>query len=146
VLAIHPFGKIPAMRDGTFELFEAKAIATYADRAFPGPRLIPEDAKLAGKTEQWISAINTSVFPGVVGYMQAHAFPKGPGGKADAAAIAALMPSVRRHIHILDRAVDATGHLAGDDFDAGGYLPPAHPRLSDGISRERRHDGRLWRA
>ena len=46
VLAIHPFGKIPAMRHGDFELFESKAIGTYLDRMFPGPHLIPEDARV----------------------------------------------------------------------------------------------------
>ena len=29
--AIHPFGKVPVMRHGDFELCESKAIATYLD-------------------------------------------------------------------------------------------------------------------
>ena len=29
ILAIHPFGKMPVLRHGDFELFESKAIATY---------------------------------------------------------------------------------------------------------------------
>ena len=33
--AIHPFGKVPVMRHGDFELCESKAIATYLDLAFP---------------------------------------------------------------------------------------------------------------
>jgi glutathione S-transferase len=37
VKAIHPFGKIPVMRHGDFELCESKAIATYLDLAFSGP-------------------------------------------------------------------------------------------------------------
>ena len=40
---IHPFGKMPAMRHGEFELFELKAICSYIDAAFPGPPLIPRD-------------------------------------------------------------------------------------------------------
>ncbi|MGA9728767.1 MAG: glutathione S-transferase family protein, partial [Methylocella sp.] len=31
VNAIHPLGKVPAMRHGQFQLFESKAIVTYAD-------------------------------------------------------------------------------------------------------------------
>src|SRR5215470_16190765 len=38
--AIHPFGRIPAMRHGDLELCESKAIATYIDRNFDGPKLI----------------------------------------------------------------------------------------------------------
>src|SRR6185436_13016570 len=49
--AIHPFSKIPVMRHGDFELFESKAIATYIDRTFDGPALIPADAKGAALTE-----------------------------------------------------------------------------------------------
>ena len=48
VTAIHPFGKIPVMRHGDFELCESKAIATYLDLVFPGPRLIPTAAASGG--------------------------------------------------------------------------------------------------
>src|SRR5258707_12704931 len=113
LLAIHPYGKIPAMRHGDFELFESRAIAGYADRLFPGPRLMPDDAKLAAKAEQWISAINTSVFPALFGYMQANAFPKGPDGKPDRAIVDGFLPAVHGHIGILDGAVASAGHLAG---------------------------------
>ena len=41
--AIHPFGRIPAMRHGDLELCESKAIATYIDRHFDGPKLIPDE-------------------------------------------------------------------------------------------------------
>ena len=39
--AIHPFGKIPAMRHGDLSLYETKAICSYIDLAFGGPPLIP---------------------------------------------------------------------------------------------------------
>src|SRR5436190_24254094 len=39
--AIHPFGKIPVMRHGDVTLCESKAIATYIDRMFDGPKVIP---------------------------------------------------------------------------------------------------------
>ena len=41
--AIHPFGKVPVMRHGDVDLCESKAIATYIDRVFDGPKVIPED-------------------------------------------------------------------------------------------------------
>src|SRR4051794_38406991 len=58
--AIHPFGKIPVMRHGDVELCESKAIATYIDRVFDGPKVIPDDAKLAAQVEQWVSLGNKS--------------------------------------------------------------------------------------
>ena len=123
VCAINPFGKIPAMRHGTFELFESKAIATYVDLTFAGPRLVPEDAKLAARTEQWISAINTSIFPRIVGYMQANAF-AGDGGP-DQTKIHEMLPGVRATIEIVGRAVEPGGHLVDDDFTlADVFLMP----------------------
>jgi glutathione S-transferase len=53
VRAIHPFGKMPVLRHGDFTLCESKAIATYLDRAFPGPALTPADPMLAARMEQW---------------------------------------------------------------------------------------------
>ena len=39
VKAIHPAGQVPVMRHGDVALFESKAIATYIDRVFPGPKI-----------------------------------------------------------------------------------------------------------
>ena len=63
IRALHPFGKMPVLRHGDLVLCESKAIATYLDRAFDGPQLIPSDPRLAGLTEQWISFINTAIDP-----------------------------------------------------------------------------------
>ena len=57
VYAIHPFGKVPVMRHGDIELCESKAIVTYIDKTFPGPALIPEDARGAAEVEQWVSLV-----------------------------------------------------------------------------------------
>ena len=61
VLAIHPAGQVPAMRHGDVVLFESKAIATYIDRAFPGPKFIPEDLVPLALVEQWVSYGNAKV-------------------------------------------------------------------------------------
>lgn len=44
-LAVSPFGKIPAMRDGDFGLADSTAIVTYIDTLHPDPNLIPTDAR-----------------------------------------------------------------------------------------------------
>ena len=117
ILAIHPFGKMPVLRHGDVELCESKAIATYLDRSFPGPQLIPSDPRLAGLTEQWVSLVN-SVMDGTLirTYLFAHIFPKTADGKPDRKAIDAVTPAVREQLGILDKAVAKTGYLAGDQF------------------------------
>jgi glutathione S-transferase len=115
VLAIHPFGKIPVMRHGDVELCESKAIATYLDRAFPGPALMPSDPRLAAQAEQWISLVN-SVMDGtfIRTYLFCYIFPKTEDGKPDRKAIEAVTPALRQQIQLLDKAVAKTGYLAGD--------------------------------
>jgi glutathione S-transferase len=115
VCAIHPFGKMPVLRHGDFTLCESKAIATYLDRAFPGPALTPEDPMLAARMEQWVSLINTVMDPTLVRtYLFAYAFPKTADGAPDRAIIDAVLPKVRQQLGMLDQAVAAESHLAGD--------------------------------
>jgi glutathione S-transferase len=117
VAAVHPFGKIPVMRHDGFELCESKAIATYLDRMFPVPQVIPSDPRLAALTEQWVSLVNTVMDSCLIRtYLFGYIFPKTADGSPDRKAIDAIAPAVRDQIGILDRAVAKTGHLAGDQF------------------------------
>ena len=63
IVAIHPLGKMPAMRHGDVRLFESKAIASYIDAVFDGPKVIPHDTLKAAEVDQWVSLVNTSVDP-----------------------------------------------------------------------------------
>jgi len=116
VNAIHPFGKIPVMRHGDFELCETKAIATYLDKTFPGPKLIPDDARAAAQTEKWVSIINTMVDPlWVRRYVFAYIFPKTADKSPDRATIDAAVPEMRKQAEILDQGL-AGGGFAGNGF------------------------------
>jgi glutathione S-transferase len=115
--AIHPFGKIPAMRHGDVCLCESKAIATYIDRSFSGPKVIPDDPRGAAETEKWVSLINTQIDPIMVRqYLLNYVFPKTADGTPDRKAIDAALPAMQSQINVLDRAVSTSGHLAGNGF------------------------------
>jgi glutathione S-transferase len=115
--ALHPLGKIPGMRHGDVELFESKAIVTYIDKTFPGPKLIPEDARGAAQVEQWVSLVNTAIDPCLVRvYLLNYFFPKTADGKPDRAVIDGVLPAMQKQIGLLDQAVAKTGHLAGAGF------------------------------
>lgn len=129
IRAIHPFGKMPVLRHGEFELFESKAIATYLDRSFPAPFVFPPDPRLAALTEQWVSLVNTLVDHTLIRtYLFAYIAPKTAGGEPDRATIDAVMPALREQIGVLDTAVAATGHLVGDGitFADLNLLPILH--------------------
>jgi glutathione S-transferase len=117
VFAIHPFGKMPVLRHGDFALCESKAIATYLDRSFAGPQLIPSEPRLAALTEQWVSLVNTVMDATLIRtYLFAHIAATRSDRAPDRAAIEAVMPAVREQLGILDRAVAGTGYLVGDQF------------------------------
>lgn len=113
VTCIHPAGQVPCLRHGDVALFESKAIATYVDKAFPGPKLIPDDALGAAKVEQWVSYTNAKVDKWI---MREFVVPsvffdksKGP----DTARIEASLPEIEKCAKVLDDAVAKTGYLAG---------------------------------
>lgn len=62
----HPWGKIPSMAHGDFELFETSAICRYVNEGFEGPSLMPEDLKARAIAEQWVSALNCYAYDAVV--------------------------------------------------------------------------------
>jgi glutathione S-transferase len=114
--AVHPFGKIPVMRHGDVTLCESKAIATYIDRVFDGPKVIPEAPQAAARVEQWVSLGNVEFDKLMIRqYVVGYAFPKEPG-KPDMAAIKAAAEKMKPQVEVLDRAVAPTGYLAGDSF------------------------------
>ncbi|WP_227270899.1 glutathione S-transferase family protein [Roseobacter weihaiensis] len=51
-LARHPFGRVPSLNHGGFELYETSAIQRYLDVAFPQQPLTPACAKSVGRTVQ----------------------------------------------------------------------------------------------
>lgn len=114
---LNPFGRIPALRDGDFVLFETPAICRYLDRSLPGPKLIPADARAEAVVEQWISATSFYLYDSMIRrFVIPYVFPSGPDGKPDRSVIDAALPDVREHLGILDRAYGARNWLAGDSM------------------------------
>jgi glutathione S-transferase len=115
--AIHPFGKIPVMRHDAVELCESRAICSYIDNVFDGPKLAPSDPARAAQVEQWVSIVNTHIDPvWVRQYLRAHFFPSTPDGSPERETIAAALPKMEQQFASMDRAVAQTGHLVGDTF------------------------------
>jgi glutathione S-transferase len=59
-VARQPFGRIPAIADDGFEMYESRAICRYVNRK-AGGNLVPTDLQGYARVEQWIS-IETSEF------------------------------------------------------------------------------------
>jgi glutathione S-transferase len=115
--AIHPLGKIPALRHGDITLSESRAICFYIDHAFDGPPLAPRFPVEGAQTEQWISIVNTH-FDALVArpYVGAYFFPGTPDGRPNRPIIETALPKLEAQFAMLDRAVARTGHLVGNSF------------------------------
>ncbi len=113
VTAVHPAGQVPCMRHGEVALFESQAIATYIDKAFPGPKFIPDDALGAACTVQWVSYCNVKVDRWIMReFVVPNVFfdkAKGP----DTVRIAAALPEIEKCLTVLEAGIAKTGYLAG---------------------------------
>lgn len=115
VLALNPFGRVPAFRDGEFTLYETSAILRYIEESFPGPSLLAGNARLRATMEQWVSLINCHAYDAMVRrYVLQYVFPKGADGAPDRAVIDAAVPQIKAHLDVLDRAYGARDQLVGN--------------------------------
>jgi glutathione S-transferase len=93
-----------------------------------------------------VSLATTAIFPAVMPYLGAYFFPNTPNGQPDRETIERVVPELRRHIEVLDKAVANTGCLAGNNFTYAdmnllpilAYLRDARKRCDIG-KRKRAH-------
>ncbi len=112
--AVHPSGLVPCFRHGDMSLFESKAIATYIDRVFDGPKLIPDDPASAAKVEQWVSYCNTKVDRFIMREFVVPTLFANKETGPDMEKINAALVQIEDCCRVLDAAVKPTGHLVGD--------------------------------
>lgn len=62
----HPFGKIPILHHDDLILYETLAITRYIDDRFDGPPLQPDGAAGRARMNQFISIVDTQVYPVLV--------------------------------------------------------------------------------
>jgi glutathione S-transferase len=132
----HPYNKMPAMAHGDVALFETSAILRYIDAAFDGPALEPTDAVGRARMEQVVSAYKAYMYDDLVpGYLLKYLFAK--DGAVDRAAVDAALPSVEKHIAVLDDLHAGTPWFVGTtltlaDLVAGPVLLYLDKRTPEG--------------
>jgi glutathione S-transferase len=62
-ISLHPFGKIPAIVDDGFVLYESQAILRHIDRKAPAPALIPGDPRQAARMDQLLCIVDCYLWP-----------------------------------------------------------------------------------
>jgi glutathione S-transferase len=115
ILAVHPFGRIPALRDGEIALFETSAIVRYLDECFgDAATLLPGGQLARAQCEQWVSATNAYLYDTMVRrYVLQYLFPRGSGGQPDRGVIGAALQEIPAQLAALDKAYGTDDWLAG---------------------------------
>ena len=114
---LHPFGKIPVLEHDGLRLFETSAILRYIDEGFDGPPLQPANATGRAHMEQWISAVNDTIYDAMVRRcVLQYAFPSGEDGAPDRTVILPALKQIRRQLNVLDEAYGERDYLAGDSL------------------------------
>jgi glutathione S-transferase len=72
-VARQPFGRMPALDDDGFQMWESRAISRYVNKK-AGGNLLPDDPKVMAKVEQWISVETSEFTPNAMKFIYQHVF------------------------------------------------------------------------
>lgn len=110
-LARQPFGKVPAIDDDGFQMYESRAICRYLNERANGP-LVPSTTEGRARMEQWIS-VETSQFTGpAMKFVYHHIF----GRKQDDAILDAARAGLDEALTVMAATLAHQPYLAGAQF------------------------------
>jgi glutathione S-transferase len=119
-LARQPFGKIPAIDDGGFELYESRAICRYINDKHGGS-LVPKTTQARARMEQWMSVEQSYVSSPMMKFIFAEVFKR----PAEAAALTTAQGELDLALDVLDAHLAKHPYCAGEEFSLADicYLP-----------------------
>lgn len=125
-LALHPFGRVPVLTHGTFELFETAAITRYIDRTFDGPSLQPKRVAALARMDQVIAVADAYAYWPMVRQLSSHAFLRPLFGEASSREEIRLgLAASTKALSFFDRVAGEGEVLTGHDISlADCHLAP----------------------
>jgi len=149
-LARNPMGKVPALQDGEFSLWESNAINWYVAEKHPESRLLPSSLAERAAVQRWMFFQTGHITPACIPIFRdtnarVQAF---WSYKPDAAAAAAARAELARFLPVLDAALEGQDWLEGEFSLAdiayaphfmliaeGGFDFSPYPRLQRWLER-----------
>ncbi|HEY2369308.1 MAG TPA: glutathione S-transferase C-terminal domain-containing protein [Polyangiaceae bacterium] len=115
-----PFGRIPAIDDEGFELFESRAIARYIAEKAKSP-LIPADIHARAKMEQWISIETSELATHAMKFVYEHTFKR----KQEQSVLDAATASLVTTLKVMNDQLAKTPFVSGEAFTIAdiGFMP-----------------------
>jgi glutathione S-transferase len=110
-LAINPMGKVPALVDGDFKLWESNAILTYLATKFPETNALPTDPRGRADVDRWLHWQSCHLMPAM-----------GALKTADSKDVSTVTPLLKILDHQLEGREYVLGRLTVVDFSIASYL------------------------
>lgn len=110
-LAINPMGRVPALVDGDFRLWESNAILTYLATIFPQTNALPGDARGRADVDRWLHWQSCHLMP-AMGALKA-------ADEKDLSAVAPMLAILEQQLKGREYIL---GSLTVADFALSAYL------------------------
>ncbi len=148
-LGLHPFGRVPVLSHGGFNIFETAAICHYIDNTFDTPTLTPESPKATARMDQVIATIDNYAYWPMVRQVFSHGvFRPLLGIVANANEVSAGINSSKKPLKVLEQICEEGYVLSGKTLTlADCHLAPiidCFARSTDGLGLLQSHPN-LWR-
>jgi len=113
-LSLNPYGRVPALEEDGFVLFESTAILNYLEATRPSPPLVPADARGRALVDMHMKLCDIQ-FTRHAGTI---IFPKRflPKERWNTAAIADAKAEIEKHFAILDKQLAGKTYLVAEQF------------------------------
>lgn len=116
-LALHPFGRVPALVHDGFPLYETGAITRYLDRTFPQPSLQPQAPRRLARMDQIIAVVDAYAYWPLVRQVFVHDVVRPHRGTAgDAAELEKGLQGAARALDALEALAAPEAWLTGPDL------------------------------
>ncbi|MCB1841959.1 MAG: glutathione S-transferase family protein [Halioglobus sp.] len=147
-LAINPLGKVPAIEDNGFVLWETSAILQYLDAKYGGNRLLPpRDTQPGALAIQWLD-YGENPLTVIMGEIAAHSGPM-PEERRVPALVDRGRDVAPELVRVIEEALGDKGWILGEHFSAAdislvfglmiaqflGYVDESTPRVGAYLER-----------
>jgi glutathione S-transferase len=122
-LKLNPYGRVPALVEEDFVLFESTAILNYLEATHAQPPLVPSDARGRALVDMHMKLCDLQ-FTRQAGAIM---FPKRflPKERWDLALFAQMKAEIEKHLAVVERQLDGGDYLVRNTFSLAdiSYLP-----------------------
>jgi len=151
-LKLQPFGVIPVLQDGDFNIFESRAIARYISEKFEnqGTPLFGETVKDRALVNQWLEVESQNYNPAVSSIVAQVVFSKYKGLTTDEKVVEEQLAKLEKVLDVYEEHLSKNKYLAGDFFSIAdlSHLPYTHylvnvAKKGEGVT-SRKHVNAWW--